>query len=140
MIIRILKWLLTALGLCSALVVAGGAYVYFHPDSFPEPVPSRVQAVVNQGIEHYKKTRKQAGMAQERRKMIASEDQVALILNNGGIVQGRLISETEAQVTVRWEYGDAVFQRDEIAEIRKGREGDSLSQDVLVPSFSKTQR
>lgn len=134
MIFKILKFLIITLAFLAALTAAGGVYVYFHQDNFPESVSSKVDSFVKQGIKHYEKTRKEMELSRARKKMIASEDQVTLMLKNGGIVQGKLISETETEVTVRWEYGDAIFLRNEIAEIRKGREGDT--QDFLVPTFA----
>ena len=137
--IKLVKFIIVGLMFNSMLVIGGGAYIYFHPDSFPEPIPSTVTLVVDQGVEHYMKVRKKIEMAGKRRAMVSAEDQITLILKNGGIVQGRLLSESDTELAVRWEYGEAVFLRSEIAEIRQGRGGDDLSQDLLVPTFADSK-
>ena len=48
-----------------------------------------------------------------------AKNQVTLYLNNGETITGELVSETPEAVTLRWEYGDVVFQRAEIERLVK---------------------
>ena len=57
---------------------------------------------------------------------------VTLYLTNGGIVTGDLVKETPETVTLRWEYGDVSFARNEIKRQADGEaaEGHAPSSDV----------
>ena len=50
-----------------------------------------------------------------------SADQLTLRLRNGGVVTGELVRRTADTITLRWEYGDVTFHKDEVAGILKGR-------------------
>ncbi|MBI3009724.1 MAG: DUF1570 domain-containing protein [Candidatus Omnitrophica bacterium] len=76
---------------------------------------------------------KNSGVSQQTKPSSPPPDpakQVTLFLANGGAVTGELVSETAHEVTLRWEYGDVSFQRSEIKQLIRGKEG--TGEDGLV--------
>ncbi|HAM40940.1 MAG TPA: hypothetical protein DDX89_03745 [Candidatus Omnitrophica bacterium] len=62
----------------------------------------------------------------------ASANQVTLYLANGGMVTGELVRESAEGVTLRWDYGEVAFSREEVTRTVKGRQIQTPD-DIVLP-------
>jgi len=64
---------------------------------------------------------------------------VTLYLKNSGAVTGELVKQTDDAVTLRWDYGDVTFSRQEIQRIVRGREVEE-EDDIVLPQSVQEAR